>query len=263
MEVLIDGERYVKESDNKNYSIGIGVTTHNRNKLVADTVARIKSFTPNARIVVVDDASESPVNNIDAEVYRFKKNVGIARAKNKCIELLRDCTHIFLFDDDTYPIASEWYKPYVESREPHLMYLFEDWSSGKPVGDDRIIYEDGSIVAHEHARGCMIYLNSSVLDVVGGFDTRYGKAMHEHLDLSNRIYNAGLTTFRYMDVKDSDRLIHSMDEYQEVSTSIPRPERRLSPRRPADLGDRRQVGPPGRGQRPQGPADPARGGPHP
>lgn len=235
MQVIIDGVPYVKQSSKPSASIGIGITTHNRQALAASTLAKIKAVTPGARIVVVDDASMPRVRIPDAEVYRFDKNVGIARAKNKCLELLADCEHIFLFDDDTYPITPGWTEPYVTSKEHHLMYLFESWSSGKPVGDDQIIYEDGLIVAHQHARGCMLYVDRTVLDTVGGMDTRYGKGMHEHLDWSNRIYNAGLTTFRYMDVPGSDLLIHSMDEHQEVSSSIPRIERRMLAQNNAQL----------------------------
>lgn len=227
MQVVIDGEPYVKQKEHNRPSIGIGITTHNRQQLVADTLAKIQAVSPDVRVVVVDDASLPRVRIAGADIYRFDSNVGIARAKNKCLELLSDCDHIFLFDDDTYPTTPDWWKPYVESKEPHLMYLFESWSSGKPVGDDKILYEDGVIVAHQHARGCMIYVHRSVLDRVGGMDIRYGKAMHEHLDWSNRIHNAGLTSFPYMDVVGSDQLIHSMDEHQQVQSSIPKIERRV------------------------------------
>ena len=225
MDVLIDGDRYIKDTKRRD-SIGIGITSHNRNDLVAETVAKIKALTPEARVVVVDDASAEPVKINGVEVYRFNKNVGIARAKNKCLELLADRDHIFLFDDDTYPVQPDWYRPYIDSKEHHLMYLFENWSSGVPVGDDKIIYSDDEVVAHAHARGCMLYVDSLVLDTVGGMDTRYGKAMEEHADWSNRIHNAGLTTFRYMDVVNGSDLIHSMDEYREVASSISRIERR-------------------------------------
>lgn len=228
MEVLIDGEPYVKENQRKDLSIGVGITTHNRGEIVAETVAKVLALTPNARVVVVDDASETPVKLDGVELYRFRHNVGIAKAKNKCLELLAGCDNIFLFDDDTYPIKAGWYEPYIASPEHHLMYLFESWSSGSPVGDDAIEYEDGSIVAHQHARGCMIYVDQHVLETVGGMDVRYGRAMNEHLDWSNRIYNAGLTTFRYMDVAGSAELIHSMDEHQEIASSIPRAERRVA-----------------------------------
>lgn len=228
LDVLIDGDRYIKQGETVGAKVGIGITTHNRNALVASTVAKILALTPGARVVVVDDASEQPVRIDGVEVYRFKRNAGIAKAKNKCLELLSDCEHIFLFDDDTYPLKPGWERPYIDSKEHHLMYLFEDWASGTPVGDDKVIYEDGLIVAHDHARGCMLYVDRLVLDTVGGMDVRYGKAMNEHLDWSNRIYNAGLTTFKYMDVPDGSKLIHSMDEYQEVASSISKIERRFN-----------------------------------
>lgn len=220
MQVMIDGERYVKAEDGKQQSIGIGITTHNRHELAASTLARVLENTPGAKVVVVDDASQPRVRIKGAEVYRFETNVGIARAKNKCLELLADCDHIFLFDDDTYPLQPGWTDPYVNSPEHHLMYLFDAWSSGTPVGDDAIVYLDQQHRAHHHARGCMLYVDRLALDTVGGMDVRFGKAMNEHLDWSMRMHNAGLTTFRYMDVVGSEQLIYSMDQHQEVRTSI-------------------------------------------
>lgn len=220
MQVVIDGEPYVKESEAKKTTIGIGVTTHNRSDLVTKTIAKLQELTPGAKIVVVDDASVQRLHLPGVEVYRFNRNVGIARAKNKCLELLNDCDHIFLFDDDTYPLQSGWTEPYINSPEHHLMYLFRDWASGLPVGDDAIVYQDDQHKAHHHARGCMLYVDSFALATIGGMDTRYGTAMNEHLDWSIRINNAGLTTFRYMDVVGSERLIYSMDQHQEVRTSI-------------------------------------------
>jgi glycosyltransferase involved in cell wall biosynthesis len=227
MQVMIDGQEYLPANQNKNHSIGIGITTHNRPKLIKETVAKIVAATPGAKVVVVDDCSEIRPVIDGVEVYSFKHNVGIAKAKNKCLELLADCEHIFLFDDDCYPLQPDWWVPYITSKEHHLLYLFENWASGKPVGDDQIIYEDGDIVAHSHARGCMIYVDRKVLETVGGMDVRYGKAMDEHLDYSNRIYNAGLTTFKYMDVPNSGDLIYSLDQQQAVVSSIPLAERRM------------------------------------
>lgn len=220
MQVLVDGEPYVKQNEHKSYTIGIGITTHNRHELVAETVKKILDVTPDAKIVVVDDASKIRPTVFGAKVFRFDTNVGIAAAKNKCLELLDDCEHVFLFDDDTWPLQSGWYEPYIASAEHHLMYLFENWASGRPVGDDAIVYSDDKVVAHAHARGCMMYVDRLALATVGGFDTRYGMAMNEHLDWSLRMHNAGLTTFAYMDVVDSEQLIYSMDQHQEVTTSI-------------------------------------------
>ncbi|EUA60279.1 putative phage protein [Mycobacteroides abscessus 1948] len=50
-------------------------------------------------------------------------------AKNRCIAELMDlgCDHLFLADDDVWPTVDEWWKPYVESPEPHLSF---QWPSG-------------------------------------------------------------------------------------------------------------------------------------
>jgi hypothetical protein len=52
--------------------------------------------------VVVDDSDDD-------------NRLGIARAKNKCLEQLDDCEHIFLFDDDCYPIKKGWHEIYIEA----------------------------------------------------------------------------------------------------------------------------------------------------
>lgn len=196
-------------------SIGIGITTHNRYGIFKKTYQEIKRFAPsNAKIVVVDDASENPVPEA---TYRFNKNVGIARAKNKCFELLYNagCEHFFLFDDDCYPVVEGWYEPYVNSREPHLNYIFEEFvGDNKPaLNDTLLLYQDSNIKAYSHVRGCMCYYKRICLDVCGGMSPLFGRWGYEHPDLSNRIYNAGLTSFRYMDVPGSSDLFYSRDEH--------------------------------------------------
>lgn len=104
------------------------------------------------------------------------------------------------------------------------MYIFTkfatDGANGHNLKDCQEIYRDENIVGYNHVRGCMLYVDSKVLKVVGGFDTSYGKAMYEHTDWSNRIHNAGLTTMRVMDVPNSNELIYSMDEHRQAPSSI-------------------------------------------
>lgn len=201
--------------------IGIGVTSHNRHAVTARTLEEIRKRLParGTRLVVVDDAStDAPNFKVD---YRFEHNVGIARAKNKCLELLEGCEHIFLFDDDTYPITDDWWMPYVQSREPHLMYVFQDFADGRRLGDTALVYNDGQHIAYSHARGCMLYFHRTAIERVGGMDPAFGKWGWEHVNLSDRIHAAGLTSFAYMDVVDSNLLIRSGDEYREVASTVP------------------------------------------
>lgn len=216
--------------------IGIGITAHNRPEVLKTCLENMNKFIPpGARLVIVDDASIDPVKAKE-KIFRFNKNVGIAAAKNKCLEILDDCEHVFLFDEDTWPIADNWWVPYVESKEPHLMYIFTSYAldTKKPLSDCKEVYRDSSIVGYTHVRGCMLYVHHSVLDVVGGMDTAYGQAMFEHGDWTNRIFNAGLTTLRIMDVPDSHKLFYSSDEHLSVSTSIPVETRRINLRQMRD-----------------------------
>lgn len=229
--------------------LAIAITTFNRPEILLRGLREQMKFLPvgpdvEARIFIVDDGSKDRPNQDEiAEIvvipnspfqtifHQMPENRGIAAAKNKCLELADEwgADHIFLYDSDTWPKAAEWWKPYVESKEPHLMYIFTKFATDGPNGhnlsDCVEIYRDSDIVAFNHVRGCMLYVDAKVLPIVGGFDERYGKAMFEHTDYSNRIHNNGLTSFRVMDVPDSSELIYSMDEHREAASSISPAER--------------------------------------
>jgi len=199
--------------------IGIAYTVHDRHPQAKKAIANAKKFLPpNAFLVIVDDASKTPY---PGATYRFEKNVGIAVAKNKCLELLTNagCTDIFLFDDDTWPKVDKWWEPYVNSPEQHLMFTFSELKDGRQNGN-RIVVSTGELVELQNPCGCMLYVTKSVLDVVGGFDTRFVKYAHEHVEWSNRIHNAGLTKFRFQDVPNSINLFHSMDWACETLSSV-------------------------------------------
>lgn len=217
---LIDKIKALIEDDRENtaQSIGIGVTTQNRRKEALTTIEKLKEFLPpGARLAIVDDASAEP---FPGATFRFSKVAGIARAKNKCLELLDDYEHIFLFDDDTYPICEDWYKPYVESPHKHLMYIFEDFKAGKILNDTHLLYKDEAVRAYTHCRGCMLYFHRDVIKKVGGMRPEFGKWGWEHPEHSERIYNAGLTQFRYMDVPGSEKLFYSADEHQAIVSTV-------------------------------------------
>lgn len=206
-------------------NIVIAITTRNRRGVFQKSYEQIIKYAPpKAKIVVVDDASTTPYAGVTLQdstiTYRFNENVGIPVAKNKCLSIAYKlkADHIFLFDSDTYPIHQDWWQPYVMSPEPHLMYQFKLPSKRK--GDMSIVHKDEYHVAYTHTRGCMLYFERRVLDEVGGFDTTYGLGVYEHPDLTNRIHNAGLTTYRAMDVVGSKELIYCMDQDGGVDSTL-------------------------------------------
>lgn len=206
--------------------IGIGITEHNRYEMFKQCYSEVLKHAPiGAEIVVVDDASAKP---FPEATHRFEKNVGIAVAKNKCLSLLyqRGCEHIFLLDSDTWPRTPDAWWPYINSGEPHLMYIFENFSKRPTLKDTAKIYEDSKIKAYMHPRGCMLYYHRSVLDAVGGMDPVFGRWGFEHPSHSDRIFMAGLTSFRYMDVADSSGLWFNDDEENNnVNSSVSQAER--------------------------------------
>lgn len=184
-------------------SIGIGISTTPNRDIIYDTIQQFKKYwVPDSILRISMD----------------KDYTGVAANKNRLIAELDNCDHIFLFDDDCYPIADNWWVPYIESGQNHLMYQFK--LKDKPLGDMRILYQDDKLISYTHTRGAMIYITKKILDTVGGFDEAYEGAYFEHPDYTNRIHNAGLTTHRAADIVGSDKLLYCLDQDAKVESSI-------------------------------------------
>ena len=188
--------------------ISICITTRNRQEAFAMVLKQITKHTKIPfQLVVVDDASDIPYC-IGIPVFRFEQRAGIPAAKNKCLELAK-YDHIFLFDDDTYPICDGWYLPYINSGKEHLCYTFLPYFKAK-----------NGFKYHTLGNGCMLYVTRKCIDTIGGFDWNYGLGKYEHVDFSRRIHNAGLTESVFMDVIGSDKLLYCMDQKKEIQRSF-------------------------------------------
>lgn len=186
--------------------ISICITTRNRPESFSLVLERIKQHTNcEYQLVIVDDASD--VSYCDA-TYIFENRSGIPAAKNKCLELSK-YDHIFLFDDDTYPIADEWYLPYINSGKEHLCYTFLTAFKRKE-----------GFRYFTLGNGCMLYVTRKCIDTIGGFDWNYGLGKYEHVDFSRRIHNTGLTESIFMDIENSSELLYCMDQKKEIQRSF-------------------------------------------
>lgn len=215
MEVLISGVRFVPESANSSH-IGIAITTHNRPEVLRRAIEQhMKHLPSGALVVVVDDGSKpAAVVPENVKLVCHEQSRGIVASKNASLTALVDagCEHLFLWDDDAWPIADNWHIPYIESPEPHLAYQFKDLAGPRKLNDMAELYRDNTHVAYTGQRGVMLYYHRSAIEKVGGFDPIYGRGMYEHPDLALRIHNAGLTTWAFADVVGSEKLIYSLDE---------------------------------------------------
>ena len=202
--------RFVPESR----ALGVAITTRNRRDILKKTYAEWKRFLPpGAILVVIDDAGDEPAPG--DTVMRFDEQQGIAKAKNASIEALMafGVEHLFLADDDCYPLQAGWEELYCSSPEPHLMYLFKDpGRRGEKLSTPALVYEDSDLYAYAHPRGCLLYLHRSVVERVGGMRPEFGLWGQEHVEYSLRINAAGLTTAPFQDVPGSNRYFYSIDE---------------------------------------------------
>lgn len=195
--------------------VGVGITTHNRNRIFDAVIVQWKSYITYEKLVIVDDASDIPC---PFATYRFRKNVGISVAKNKCLELLDDCEHIFLSDDDCFPIKDGWADAYITPGIKHLCFTFDKLKNGKDWNRGFIVSE-GGLSYYNQPCGCLLYIHHDCLDAVGGMDINFKGWGAEHVDYSRRIYNVGLTPHPFMDIDNSLEYFCSLDYYSMIESA--------------------------------------------
>lgn len=176
--------------------IGVGVTTRNRPDVFSFAMDRHHACASKSmQYVVVDDASRDSVSvRPHVQLIRNEERLGIAKSKNKCIAALKDCDYIFLFDDDAYPDAHDWYERYIETHLAtgihHLMHLKETGSVVK-IADYTI--NDVTVYQYSACGGVMLFLTKEVLKKVGGYNSAYEFYGYEHAGYTHRIHRAELT----------------------------------------------------------------------
>lgn len=203
-------------------SVGVAITTHNRPDVLAETLRAFRIHSPDLPLIVVDDGSQPPATvPAGVTLIRHETPRGIPAAKNRCLaELMRrGVQHLFLFDNDTYPLHPDWWQPYVASPEPHLQHCWTHSSTGRPVPRMTRHYADSGLVGYGWSMGCLLYVTAEVVARVGGMRPDFGLGMEEHAEWSQRIHNAGFTTFVHQDVPDRN-LIWAADRYGAVPRTL-------------------------------------------
>lgn len=181
--------------------IGIGITTRNRKEVFTVGLAYQNKYLPeNAELVIYEDCSDVPyTDNCGTE------RIGVAKAKNQCLRYLYDhgCTHIFLFDDDTFPIKKDWHLPFIESGVGHLNYTPID-----KVGT-LVINQNGNIIQTDCIWGCMLYFNT---ELIGKplYNELFGIYGMEHCELTHRIHKEG-NKYKYATLANISELLYSYD----------------------------------------------------
>ena len=161
-------------------TVGIGITTTpNRENRFKTCLANIRAYTKVAQLYVHNDSN-----------YR-----GVAYSKNMCMYHLRKCSYVFLFDDDCFPVDSNWVEYLVDcfdySGENHFLYLNE---SHHPLETQTHV----GIRTFKDCGGVFMAYTKDVLNNIGYMDKEYSGWGFEHAGWSNRVYKAGLNSAPYM-----------------------------------------------------------------
>jgi hypothetical protein len=119
-------------------------------------------------------------------VSPFNGRMGVAVNKNTGLELLMDADrvkHLFLCDDDTWPLNPLGVNRHVEGDLNHSMLCW---------GDSRLMARHQHYASWSWPRGVLLYSRREVVETAGGMDERF-KGGHEHVEWSRRIHQHGLT----------------------------------------------------------------------
>lgn len=123
---------------------------------------------------------------IPDRIRYYDGKMGVAVNKNTGIELLMDhgVEHLFLCDDDTWPLNKLALDQHLGFPHPHSMVCW---------GDGRLQAKYETHAAWTWPRGVLLYTHRDVVLALGGMDERFGPGGHEHAEWSRRIHQAGYT----------------------------------------------------------------------
>lgn len=161
--------------------IGIGISSFHRSEHLALCMKQIEKHTKG-----------------DDHLFIASNIPNIAKAKNECLYALKDCDHIFLFDDDTFVIKDNWIENFINSGEEHLLYLTERHN---PFDESF----DRTTKSYRDCGGCFMYIRKSVFDRVGYFNSEYKQYGFEHAGWSKR------TGHHYKSLNNTKDYIYSLD----------------------------------------------------
>ena len=170
--------------------IGIGITsTPSRPAHLELCLSQMNKYMPeDAMLFVAHDTNK----------------MGVAYQKNKCLEALKECDYVFLFDDDCFPIEDGWedayISEYIRTGNHHFLKINETPS----IEIKEVI--DG-ITSWTNCAGCMMFLTRSAIQTVGMFDESFGRYGYEHAEYTNRIYQNKFNLFgQYLSCQGNDKV---------------------------------------------------------
>lgn len=118
---------------------------------------------------------------------------GVAWARNQVLQQLDHCEHVFLFDDDCWPVMRGWAEYWAgECYAVGVTYSALP-EAFKTVAGGRILPYQGDVLCWDGGIGAAIYQHRSALDVIGGYNEALKGYGFEDAGRADRAHRAGLT----------------------------------------------------------------------
>lgn len=120
---------------------------------------------------------------------------GVAWARNQALRCLDHCEHIFLFDDDCWPVMRGWAEYWAGQCEvAGVTYsALPEAFKTKPLRPVVELLLMDELLAWDGGIGAAIYQHRSALDVIGGYNERLHGYGFEDAGRADRAQRAGLT----------------------------------------------------------------------
>lgn len=180
--------------------IGIGVTTYKRQENLKECLEKIKLHTKCPyKIYVATDTDED--------------RKGVAARKNECLQNLKDCEYVFLYDDDCFPISNDYVNFFIEAHkqtgEHHFNFCVDNLHKLK----NTYFVGDFTINVYEQVGGVFLFFTKEVIKKVGAFGRHFDLYGLEHVAYSIRCYEAGLTTDYFTSLENTKDYVFSHDYF--------------------------------------------------
>jgi glycosyltransferase involved in cell wall biosynthesis len=181
--------------------VGIGITTYKRKDLLEKCLENFQKYSTHPYKLYI--AQDTDANR-----------KGIALRKNECLENLKHCDYIFLFDDDCYPIQSGWEDFFIKAHKASGYHHFCYLTKNLHIEKNYYFCGDYTIKSYAQCGGVFMFITKEVLNKVGGFYNGYKFYGFEHLGYTLRIFFAKLIPEMYLSVDGAENYLFAHD-YQE------------------------------------------------
>jgi len=184
--------------------VGISFTSRNRPDLLKICLEQTEKYLSTEKfdyiISVINDVGDPKWDEQYDELkkqfpfviwYKPEERLGIAKAKNEGIKIMRkNCDHLFLSDDDCFPVKEGWEELYIETAKNnnvnHLMHEF-------PIKERiELVKTENGISKYMGSCGVFLYFTRHAIDVVGGMRKAFKNYGNEHTEIAFRCHLAKL-----------------------------------------------------------------------